>query len=284
MPNVTIQINARRPYGRSVPTGPEALRHWVNYLQSIASGEMGCDSVQVDYNDTLSVGSLASLGPACALFVGATLSGVVGVSLAGTAITVTASGGDAATCTALGAAINANTTVNNAYRATNRIASVTLASVAAGATLQVFGQTFTAVATSAAILDFGQFNIDGADSADAAALALAINRHPVLAGKCRAVSNSATVYVGLLEDRAPKGFEAIRNQAGSAGFTIGVGVPAAGAQLLVFSRAWGQGGNETRFTTSGAGSGHTVATNGSAGFMGNGTGGGTLTNTAYITP
>lgn len=284
MPNVTIQINARRPYGRSVPTGPEALRHWANYLQAVAGGQMGSDSVQVDYNDTLLVGNLAYAGPACGLFVGSTLSGVVGVSVAGTAITVTASGGDAATCTALGAAINANTTVNNFIRATNRISAVTLASVAAGASIDVWGQTFTAVANSAAILDFGQFNIDGADSADAAALALAINRHPVLSGKCRAVSNGAVVYVGLLEDRAPKGFEGIRNPNGSAGFTVGVGTPSARAQLLVFARAWGAIGNEVRFVVSGAGSGHTVATNGSVGFFGNGTGGGTLTTTAYITP
>lgn len=59
-------------------------------------------------------------------------SGTVGGTIGGTAVTVTASGGDTVTAAAIAAAINANTTVNKLCYATSSAAVVTVTANLAG--------------------------------------------------------------------------------------------------------------------------------------------------------
>ena len=178
------------------------------------------------------------------------------------------------------AAINANTSVNRIVTASNRCAQVTLASVAAGDRISIFGCSFVAVTNSAAVLVPGDYNIDGTDTQDATALALAINRHPVLAGRVVAVSSGAVVFIFLVEDRAPTQRECVCNPPTT--ITVNVAVPTAGARTVVTAQVPGLIGNEVRLAASGTGM--TAVTAGGAGLLGNGKGGGTVANTFRVIP
>lgn len=281
MPNAFIQLNLRRPYGRSLPTGPEALRHVINLLEQVASGEIGSDGVQFDYNDSVAVTDATTAGPAVAVLVGSGLSGSVGPTIAGTAVTVTAAVGDTETMAAILAAIKANTTVNPVVSGSTYVMQMTLASVAAGTTVQVCGQTYTAVAAPANITEFGHYNIDGTDTADATALARAINRHPSHGGGVRATSAAGVVYVAWLDDKRPPPPWVRINSPSASTITVNVGVPTQAALCMIFSRAWGLSSREIRCTVSGTGL--TVAS-ANTGFLGGGSGGGTPTYTTFITP
>lgn len=275
MPNQTISINTRRPFG-ATSSSRQTLRLLSNWIDKLLSGEVQSDAVVFSRQDAVGLGDLAFGGQAVAALIGSSLSGTVGVTVDGTAVTVTAAGGDTATQTLLVAAIKANAAVNSKVTAAQRVAQMTLASVLAGTTVKVFGITFTAV--NGAPTDFGQFDMSGADAADAASLALAINRHPSLAGRCRAVSNAGVVYVGLLEDRAPQPTELI-NAASAATITINTPVPTAGAIVLLLAAVPGQLGNCCTAVASGTGMSLATA---NAGKLGGGTGGGSTFT--YVVP
>lgn len=87
-------------------TRNELVNKLINYIQGIHDGALPGD-LQVDVGDS----------PAVGWWLAATASGVVGVNIGGTAVTVTAAGGDAATASALAAAINANATLAKIVRA-----------------------------------------------------------------------------------------------------------------------------------------------------------------------
>jgi hypothetical protein len=182
MPNMSIQITSRRPFGPPRPRH-NGLSWLVNYLQSVASGTRSAEIVGVGYNDSSAVGSDYTLGPAIGMLVGSSGAGSVGGTIGGTAVTVTFATSDTVTAGLLAAAIRANTTVNKFVTASNLSMAITLASVTAGQTVIIGGQTFTAVATASAIREFGHFNIDGTDTQDAAALGLERRRGHHLPGR-----------------------------------------------------------------------------------------------------
>jgi hypothetical protein len=275
MPNVTISINSRRPLGRNW-SGKRGITILRDLLSAINSGAVQSDAVTYGSNDATALGNDAYAGHACAALVGSTLTGAVGAVIDGTTVTVTAASGDVATQTALCTAIAANTSVNKKVSAANRVAQMTLASVAAGTMVRVFGITFTAI--SGTPTEFGQFDMSGTDTADATSLALAINRHPALAGRCRAVSSAGVVYVGLLEQRTAGPTESITLPSAST-ITVNTSIPVASAVTLLFAQVPGAIGECCTVVASGTGM--TVAT-ANSGKLGGGTGG--ATSMTFVVP
>lgn len=273
MPNMTIQVNTRRAFGPPRPR-KAGLAWLANFLQSIEAGKRQGDVVAVGYNDALpGANSDSVIGPAIGMLVGSGGAGSVGGTIGGTAVTVTFATSDTVTAGLLAAAIRANSTVNKFVTASNISMAITLASVTAGQTVIIGGQTFTAVATASVIRNPGDFNIDGSDTQDAAALALAINRHPSLAGRLRAVSSAGAVIIFQVDvQRSALPSETI--QSPPATITITRGTPTAGPQCAVLAcpGQWGPIGNFCTVVASGTG--ETYVTNGTAGQLGNGTGGG----------
>lgn len=275
MPNVQITVNTRRPFGRNW-AGRRGLTELIKWLQAVASGAVQSDTVVYGSNDAVAVGDSAFAGHACAALVGSTLSGSVGAVIDGTTVTVTAAGGDAATQALLVAAIAANSSVNRKVGCASRVAQVTLASVLANTTLRVFGVLFKAV--NGTPVDWGEFDMSGNDTADAASLALAINRHPSLAGRCRAVSSAGVVYIGLLETRTAAADEVV-GPASASTIAINTPIPVASAVSILFALVPGAIGECCTVVASGTGM--TVAT-ANSGKLGGGTGG--ATSTQFITP
>lgn len=284
MPNVTISFNVRRKTGllNAGRQNSEAGRYLLNALQAAISGQNQSDALAFTVNDDDTVGGTAYAQMASGLLLASTASGAVGGTICGTLVTVTAAGGDTATMTALAAAINANAAVNRRVGATNVSSRVTLASVTAGQYIDVCGVRFTAA--SGTPTAFGVFDISGADTADAASLAQAINRHPALAMKFAAVSSAAVVYVFPTTPRTlsptQDKWAGILNVGSFSTFTVNQQFPVAGAACAVFAAVPGDIGNEVRLVASGTGI--TAATNGSAGFLGGGGGGGVTTY--YVLP
>lgn len=278
MPNLTISINARRAFGLlgNRARGSESGRLLLDALQSVIAGKNPSDGIIWNCNDDTSLGSTAHAGPAIAALSMASSAGSVGGSIAGTAITVTWATSDTASSTALAAAIRANTSVNRKVTATNMAMRVTLASVAAGQFIDICNTRFTAM--SGTPVEYGRFDISGNDTADALSLATAINRHPSMAMRYRALSSAGLVYVFPTTDRSGNvsgtKFEAITNPGGFSTFTINTAVLTAGAVTAVIAAVPGDIGTEVRLTASGTNV--TAVTNGTAGFLGLATGGGIL--------
>lgn len=269
MPSLVVVANYQRPFG-PVQTQKEGLRHYINHLLGADAGTVESQSVAVFQNDDVAVGSSAYSGQAVGVLEGASLSGDVGATIGGTLIEVATGASDVATQTALAAAIRANTTLNQFVTASNISAYMTLATVVAGTTVKVGNITFTAVAAAANVVEFGQFNINGNDTADAAALALAINRHPALQQRIRAVSIAGVVRLVLLDSaRASLGVETISEPSAST-ITVNQATFVASANCFVIAAIPGVIGNFVTVVASGTGM--TYSTNGTAGQLGNGTG------------
>ena len=275
MPSMEITINTRRPFG-GVRGGRRTPLELENWLGKCLSGEVQCDSIIFSRQDTTAYGDLATAGQAVGALVLSAGAGTVGASIDGSAVTVVWATSDVASMTALCAAIRALATINRKVTAANRVAQMTLASVLAGTTVQVFGITFTA--QTGAPTAFNQFDRTGTDTAAATSLALAINRHPSLSGVCRAVSNAGIVYVGLLEDRPARGAGGSGGSgqdqitlASAATISVGVPVPIASAIGLVFAFVPGHIGECVTVVPSGTGMTYATA---NAGKLGGSTGGG----------
>lgn len=274
---MNISINYRRPLGPSTGRagrflGLEGLRQVIRFLEGCASGRTECDGIVWGYNDTVAPGSNnAYAGRAAGLLVGATLTGVVGGTIGGTLVTVTAAGGDTATQTALAAAIRANATVGLFVTATNQLAQLTCASVLAGTTVVIWNQTFTAVANGAVIRDPSQFSVGASDTACALNLATAINQHPVLASRIRAVSDVGAVYIGDTDNLDTTIPGARIMTASATTITINVARPIPGARTMILASVPATIGNFVTVVASGTGM--TYVTNGAAGQLGSGTGG-----------
>ncbi len=275
MPNVTITMNLKRPTGllNSSQLGTDAGKYLIEALQEAVSGKNQCDGLIYSATDVEALGSIAYAGPAIAALVMASSSGAVGGTIAGVLSTVTWATSDTASSTALAAQLRALATINRKVTATNVAMRVTLASVTAGQYIDICGVRF--MATAAAAVSFGEFSIAGADTADATELCLAINRHPSTAMRYRAVSSAGLVYVfpttartiGPTQDK----WAAITNPGSFTTFTINTAIPTAGAVTAILATVPGDIGNEVRLTASGTNV--TAITNGTAGFLGNGTGG-----------
>jgi hypothetical protein len=277
MPNITVSANVLRRTGlnnagRQDSTG---LRYLINALQAAESGLNQSDGFLVSVNDDVALGNAAFSGQAVAMLVASSGSGSVGGSICGTAITVTWATSDTASMTALAAAIRGNTSVNRRVTATNISMGVTLASVTAGQQLNVCGALFTAV--NGTPVNIGEFDMSGTDTADATSLALAINRHPSLALRYRAVSSAGAVRIFPTTARTISPLTISDKFAGVLSFastiTVNTQFPVATAFCAVLADVPGDIGNECRLTASGTGM--TAVTNGTTNFLGNGTGGGT---------
>lgn len=280
MPNVTIVFNTRRKTGllTNVVQRGDATRYLINALQSAVSGTNQSDALVYEVNDDTSIGSTAFAQMAGGALIASGAAGAVGGTICGTLVTVAAAGGDTATMTALAAAINANTAVNRRVGATNLAARVTLVSVTAGQYIDICNTRFTA--QTGAVADFGQFVRGVSDTADAASLALAINRHPAMAMKYFALSVVGLVYVFPTTARTLNPivdkWAGIVNSGSFATFTVNSREMVAGAACAVIASTPGDLGNEARLVASGTGM--TAGTNGAAGFLGNGGGGGITTS------
>lgn len=277
MPNLSINLNLRRPTGllNTSQLGSNAGAYLLAALQSAISGTNQCDGLTYNVTDVEALGSIAFAGPAIAALRMASSSGDVGGTIGGTPITVAHDGSDTTSSTALAAAIRASATHNRKVTATNVGMKLTLATAIAGDYVDVCGVRFTGVAGTPST--FGTFSIDTSDTAAGTSLALAINRHPALALSYRAFSSAGAVFVFPTTARtitAQSTVDKWANLSNPGSFTtiaIDTAVPTAVAITAVMAVVPGDIGNEVRLTASGTNV--TAITNGSAGFLGNGTGG-----------
>lgn len=263
MPSLTLTLSTDTQLAleRGQVIGPEALRYLNDVLTGAQSGHRGSNALVWCSNDSTALGE--NIAPSVGAFVLSSASGSVGGTIAGTSVTVTASGGDTATATALAAAIRANATVNRLVTASNLTMGVTLASVTAGQYIDVCGVRFTAKNGAPTLV--GEFDMSGSDTADAASLALAINRHPALSLRFRAVSSAAVVRIAPYLDRPLTPMDRITNSANFSTFTAVVAEPTAGAYVLTMALNVGAVGNLIALVASGTGS-TAIATSGGSGY------------------
>lgn len=271
MSTLQIHISARRQLGllRSSTIGSEALRHLANVLQDIASGREPSDGVSWNANDATALGSEAFLSPAAGVLVCSGGAGAMGATIDGTLVTAAFSTSDTVTAGLIAAAIRANTSVNRKVTATNIGMQLTLASVTAGQFIDICNTRFTAV--SGAPANFGEFDMSGSDTADATSLALAINRHPSLSMRWKAVSSAAVVYLFPTTDRAGRQFETIVNSGPFTTFTVQQATPAAGTKVGIIAINPGPIGECCTVVASGTGVTYSTA---NAGKLGGAMGGG----------
>lgn len=282
MPSVNIHIAHRRPIVGTQWTQKEGLRHLANFLQGVMANGRDADSVHWSFQDSVAPNTNDTTpGPAAGLLTLSGGAGAVGATLGGTLVTAAYATSDANTAGLVAAAIRANATVNRFLTASNKIATATLTSVAPGTTVNVFGLTFTAIANGASPVQEGQFSVGANDTAAALNLATAINRMPGLAYRCRAVSITNAVHIGMWDDRTPLPYERI-NQPSASSIALTQGVPTASARVMVFANTPGQIGNFV--TAVASGTGMTYATNGNAGQLGSGTGGAPPSQTNDVQP
>ena len=277
MPNLTVSLNFKRPTGllNSSRVGSNAAQYLLEALQAAVSGTNQCDGLLYNVTDVEALGNVAYAGQAIGALIMATSSGDVGGTIGGVLVTVAHAVSDIATSTALAAAIRALATINRKVTATNIAMKLTLATVTAGQYLDVCNVRFTGVA--GAVGKLGDFSIDTSDTAAALSLALAINRHPSLALRYRALSSAGVVYVfpttfrTITAQSTVDKWAVLSNPGSFTTITLDVRVPTAGLVTAILAAVPGDIGNEVRMTASGINV--TALTNGSAGFLGNGTGG-----------
>lgn len=161
--------------------------------RALRSSKGGATGSGVDSDDIEVVASTGNTAAASGGLALSTASGAVGGIINGVTVTATAAGGDTNTAGLIAAAINSssNALVLGFVRANNLSLTATLASVPAGARLSICGYVFTA--TASATGNVGEFDISGSDTADAAALAAAINSHPSCSRWVYAVAAAAVV-------------------------------------------------------------------------------------------
>lgn len=271
MPTLNINISTKRQLGllRSSVVGTEALRYLANVLEDVASGREPSDGVMWNANDTTTLGDQAFNGPACGVLVCSGLVGPVGATIDGTLVTAATAGGDTATAGLIAAAIRASSAVTRKVCATNLGMQLTLASVTAGQYVDICNTRFTAV--NGTPVNFGEFDMSGTDTADATSLALAINRHPSLSMRWKAVSAAAIVYLFPTTDRTAKQFEVLTNPGAFSTFALNQAVPALGTKVGIIAQCAGDIGNCITVVASGTGVTYSTA---NAGKLGGGTGGG----------
>lgn len=203
MPTTVIYVNHRRPLplrGSAPLRGREAAQAFVNGLRGMQSGtgsSLG-ENFWLFQNDvTPQNGQRRAIpGSGYGIWQPAVASGVVGVKINGVDITVTASGGDTATSTALVTAINSSTAplVQGYVTATNIVGTHLLSGAVAGAVFDVCGIKFTAVNGSRGMSP-SEFDISSGGPAN---LTAAVNSHPYLYQVVRARAGPTSVRYMLL--------------------------------------------------------------------------------------
>lgn len=248
MPSTLLVLNHSKPNNLQTRKGKDALRRVANLVQGALSGTENVPGWLILADDT-SLGTAGVATRAAAVCRMATSSGSVGAVINGTSVTVTWGTSDTASQALLVDAINANSTVKPFVRATRYLATLTLASVAAGDTVRICGLTYTA--TAAATSKLREFSMAGTDAQDATALANAINADPELTNKLVAVADgtNAVVYLGIVGDRAAdiKRMETVTLPAS----TITVSDFAGRAESITYAVVPGAMGNCCTFTATG---------------------------------
>jgi len=276
MPSLLLAINSKRPIDLTGRKQKEVLRRVANALNAELSGAGPVIEDFLAVGDaTLLNGAVGALGRAAAVPLFGAVEDDVDVVIDGTTVTVTTGASPTATAALMVAAINADATASTIVTATHYVAQVTLASVVAGTVINVCGYDFTA--TAAASSKPYEFDISGNDTADALAFTKAVNAAPGLLSKVRAVSAAGVVYLGLVENRAPRSSELVVCRAST--LTINAQF-LAGVRTMVVCRTPGLIGNACTLTVSGTGM--TVASN-VTGKLGGGTGGMPGTLGTYLT-
>lgn len=200
MPVTTVHFRHRRPMDYGTAPGSTTIsrrasalfRRYANLIKA------GAADAQADSEYVLAYSPNDPASASCALAMSAG-SGAVGGIINGVTVTATAAGGDTNSCGLVAAAINAsaNALVQGLVTASNLSTLLTLASVTAGTEIRICGTRF--VATSGVppqIVSGGNvcnFDISGSDTADALALANAINASPGCSRFIFAVVSTNTV-------------------------------------------------------------------------------------------
>jgi len=196
-----VGINHRVPLdlGRNNSRGNrEVVQALANLLSGQGVGTI--DALTLNANQ----GTIGSNAGATLVLSGG--SSAVGGIINGVTVTATFASSDINTQGLVAAAINAsvNALVQGFVRASNVAGSLTLASVVAGTrvNIRVGSSTYEFTATSAATGRLGDFDISGNDTADALALANAINVYPALNQSIRAESVAGVCHVYALDGSA----------------------------------------------------------------------------------
>ena len=204
MPITAVYLRHRRPvdYGTTPGTttitrrGRELFRRYAN----VALGSLADSYGDGEYTFVDS-GSVEPAFASAILDLSSTSTGSVGATINGVAVTATYATSPLNTAGLVAAAINAssNALVKGLVQASNLGCTLTLTSVAAGDTVTILGSRFVATSgTPATIVTGGNlfsFDCSGSDSADATALAAAINTAPGLSLLVCAYADSNAVYV-----------------------------------------------------------------------------------------
>lgn len=251
MPSYIIELQLDKPLDlmRS-STLPKPINQTaqviINALHAARSGAQKGATLKVMPNDT-------NVQQAGAFVLLSSASGTVGPTINGTAATVAFDTSDTITATAIATAINAASALNGIILARNNVATVTLASVAAGDVVDILGWKFTGY--NGTTIDLFQFDMSGNDAADAAALVAKINAAPGLSSLVFADSAAGVVYVGLKPGITLTAGQIILSYAST--MTVANGTFAAGAQVLMLAVTTGKVGNTC--VISAAGTGTTIA-------------------------
>ena len=231
--------------------GDEELMAFARFLEQCASGAQPGDA-EIDIHR----GSTdARAEHATGTLVGSSLSGTVGGTFNGVAVTVSTGASDIATMTSLVAAIlaSSNALVQGLLGASNLGATITLASVAAGEQVAIRHKdsnevVFNAVSRSNPGAE--EFDVSGNDTADATSLAAQINAHRVFKGRLLATSSSGVVTVRQLNVSTTSQWHLRKN---GAGITLSGASLAATATALIWALQKGKLGNCITLAASGTG-------------------------------
>jgi hypothetical protein len=254
------------------------LVHVARYLEGVAMGAAPGEN----WVDVMRGSTSAVPVHALAVVVLSSGSGTVGAVINGVSLTATWASSDAASSTLIAAAIRAssNALVQGLVGASNLGATITLASVAAGDYIEIQpvgtaggGQAVRFTATAAAQSNGAgpganpTFDISGNDTADATALAAAINAYPGFKGKLYCASAAAVVtIIQMFNDTTVR----FRVQKSASTFTLSAaGAFAALASTVVWALQKGKLGNCQTIAATGTG----VSILGSLTRLGGGVGG-----------
>lgn len=203
MPITAVYLRHRKPVDYGTAPGSTTIsrrgRDLFRRFLNLANGALGSASADAEY--ALVYGG--STEPACAVAgIATTTAGTsLTATISGVAVAVTPAGGDITSCGLLAQAINASTNalVQGFVTASNLSATLTLTSVTAGATVDVCGTRFTATTGTPPELVSGgnlcTFSMSGSDTADALALATAINQAPGVSRFVAAISVAGVVHL-----------------------------------------------------------------------------------------
>lgn len=253
MPSTTVTLTHGNTFLTRGRQKTALLRRFINLAMGVVGGSErggGFDIVTSATDPAAANGALIS----------ASGTGTVGAVINGVTVTDTWATSDTVSAGLVAVAINASTNalVQHVVRATNLKTVVTLASVLAGTTINLAGFVFTAVTAATGnngTLHKGDFDISGSDTADAAALAIAINSHPAASRFLGAIPIAGAVHVFPKSVAWFSGPNAPPNvvTASAATVTVGSATFAASAYCCVWATHRTKWGNHITFTATGTG-------------------------------